>query len=133
MKMKRVYTASRWDNGVVWNKMKREKNFPLFFHARWLVHFENEAEATSERAFHYWQENIDDVLSADCVLFYAQRDDVLGGALVEVGAALANDIPVFIVGENEAIRCWQYHPAVKYVGKDMEEAILIIKNYPDRR
>lgn len=41
---------------------------------------------------------IDEAKSADRLILFAREDDVLKGALVEVGAALASGVPVYVVG-----------------------------------
>jgi hypothetical protein len=52
-----------------------------------------------------------EVVRADCVILYCEPGDVLKGALIEVGAALAVSRPVFCVGECESLsRVFSRHP-----------------------
>jgi hypothetical protein len=46
---------------------------------------------------------IDEASFADRLILYVQPDETLKGALIEVGAALANQVPVFVVGVNEQL------------------------------
>lgn len=45
---------------------------------------------------------IDEAKSADRVILYASENDILKGALMEVGAALACNVPVYVVGMSES-------------------------------
>lgn len=63
----------------------------------------------------FWQLDVKEVQDADVVLIYAESDDILRGALVEVGVALASEIPVVVVGSSNSYGTWQYHPLVHRV------------------
>lgn len=68
---------------------------------------------TPENAANFWKIDEADVLVSDIVLVYAVDGDVLRGALVEAGMAIAYGVPVAVVGTSESYGTWQYHPMVK--------------------
>ena len=69
----------------------------------------------------FWEMDIYDVKLCDILLLYAEPEDNLRGALVEVGVALSDKKAVLIVGENDGHGTWQHHRGVFKV-KDLEEA-----------
>lgn len=125
--MKRVYTASKLRHAEMWRALNDSVS-GVFFHARWLKHTKMGAPDEAEHAVEFWKEDIEDVKTADVVLIYASDDDVLRGALVEAGAAIALGIPVVLAGDNESFGTWQYHPGVVYRTPMLHEAIDFIKN-----
>ena len=58
-----------------------------------------------------WIRCVQEASSATALIVYAEPDDVLKGALVEVGAALGNGVRVFVVGVQPG---WSFvnHPLV---------------------
>lgn len=90
------------------------KEYKLHYIAQWIKHVEYD-DMTEEpiHASKYWPANLRDVKDCDVVLAYATKDDYLGGALIEIGAALAYGKSVLLVGKNESFRCWSYHPLVQ--------------------
>jgi hypothetical protein len=57
-----------------------------------------------------WIRNVREAAAADALVLYHEAGDVLKGAFVEVGAALACDVPVFVVGDPPG--SWVAHPSV---------------------
>lgn len=118
--MIRVYTASKLAQAATWRLL--QKQWPqVFFHARWLRHNELGTPDTPENAARFWVEDEQDVKTADAVLLFAEPAEHLRGALVEAGIAIANNIPIIIVGEHPDYGTWQYHPGVARVA-DFQEA-----------
>ena len=112
--MIRVYTASKLHHWETWRDLQRE--WPkVFFHARWLRHIAIGTADTPENAVSFWCEDEEDVATADAVLVFAEQGEHLRGALVEAGIAIANNIPVVVVGEHPDYGTWQYHPGVARV------------------
>lgn len=110
--MHRVYTASKVKHHRMWNAACLRRN-DVFFHARWLKHMRIGTDESPESCERFWQENIYDVITADALVCYAEPRDELSGALVEIGAALAARVPVWLVGDCERFATWQHHPLVK--------------------
>lgn len=61
---------------------------------------------------HFWTIDVADVLRSDALICYGGEQFVLRGALVEVGVAIGNNIPVIIVGHTDSFGTWQNHPQV---------------------
>lgn len=64
-----------------------------------------------------WKRNIDQISLCDVLVVYAEPEDMLRGALIEVGAALSWEIPVLAWGtdgnhHDPRFGSWQYHPLV---------------------
>ena len=69
--------------------------------------------------------------TADVVLVYGQSEDVLRGALVEVGAALAQGKRVIACGAlgtnpTDSWGTWQFHPLV-YRVPDLPSALMLLQ------
>jgi hypothetical protein len=129
----KVYTASKLHRAPVW---EAERTYALdhnvFFHARWLNHIKLGTPDTAKYAAVFWKEDIDDVAMADYIIVLAYSDDLLRGALVEVGAALLNKTPVIIVTDkpdDPQWGTWQYHPLVLRKVTTVREALQFIVNH----
>jgi nucleoside 2-deoxyribosyltransferase len=83
-------------------------------------------EETPDNAMKFWPMNVEDIKHSDGLICYAEGEDRLRGALVEVGVALAHDIPVVVVGEHFSYGTWQYHPDVLH-SKTLDHAIDVLK------
>jgi nucleoside 2-deoxyribosyltransferase len=57
-----------------------------------------------------WRRCIAEASSADAVIAFHREGDVWKGAFVEIGAALAHGVPVFVVGDPPG--SWAEHPLV---------------------
>ena len=128
----RVYTASKLHRAPMW---EAERTYALdhyiYFHANWLNHMKKGTPDTPEHAVNFWREDIDDVKISDYLIVLALENDLLRGALVEVGAALAQRKPVIIVTDdfdNPQWGTWQYHHLVKAKVLTIREAINFIVN-----
>lgn len=108
--MIRVYTASKIPTAAIWRKLHNE--WPeVYFHARWLKHNVIGTKDTEENANKFWQEDEEDIKSADILMIYAtSQEEHLRGALVEAGIAISHGIPVLVVGTHKDYGTWQYHP-----------------------
>ena len=111
--MLRVYTASKLTKGEMWRRLHEE--WPeVFFHARWLKHNVIGTEDSPRNAKRFWIEDEEDVQHADIILVYAEPDDHLKGALVEVGMGIAYGKRIAVIGEHPDYSTWQYHPRVEH-------------------
>lgn len=77
---------------------------------------------------------IADVKRADGVLFYQEPGDINGGALIEVGAALAFDLPVFYVGDRYGEKGMSFlnHPLVERFFT-LEEALEAVSQHGHKK
>ena len=83
------------------------------------------ADPSPDEAYEFWKENQQDIETADALLLYVEQGDHLKGALVEVGIAIANSVPVYIVGEHPDHGTWKFHHGVEWA-QDIEEALNMI-------
>lgn len=65
----------------------------------------------AEACKRYWEQDFKEIRQADALLAYAEHFDKPNGTLVEIGYAIAQEIPVFIVG-NFNWGTWHHHPSV---------------------
>ena len=61
----------------------------------------------------YAEEDINGVLDADFVIIKKDKVQYYKGTWVEIGAALANSMPVYVVGVAEPDEIFLYHPLVR--------------------
>ena len=108
--MFRVYPASRFFRAPMW--IECGQKYRIFMCARWLKGWQKDIPETSFNSRKFWMDNLEDIATCDYLVAYAEKDDVLGGALIEIGAALSMNKPVYLVGENEAFRSWIHHPNI---------------------
>lgn len=105
--MSGIYVASKAKYGYMWLNYRDNENVPII--STWI----NEYKSGDTSDFsNLWLRCINEASSCSLLVLYAQPNDLLKGALVEVGAALAHDIPVILVGENTAWRTFHHHPLV---------------------
>lgn len=109
--MIRVYTASKLTTAEFWRDLDKKWPF-VFFHARWLKHNIIGTKDSADLARRFWVEDEEDVEDADALLLYAKEGEHLRGGLVEAGIAIANRVPVIVVGNHPDYGTWQYHPRV---------------------
>lgn len=119
--MIRIYFASKLKHAPRWRTLCAESD-QFIAHARWLKHNTLGTEDSPRNARRFWVEDVQDVLTADAVIVYAEGDDHLRGALIEAGAAIASGIRVYVVGKHPDYGTWQYHPSVRRA-RSLEEAI----------
>lgn len=129
LKKLKVYTASKLSKGPMWMNLKWPE---IEIVARWPFGHSDERgnaawpEDCPAHGVVFWTHDYDDVLRADVVLIYADKEDVLRGALVEAGMALALNKYVVVVGDCPSYGTWKYHPHVLRV-KTMQDARSVLK------
>ncbi len=100
----KVYTASKTRHAPLWQALRASG---VEVNATWI----DEAGAgESPCLVDLWIRCIREATEADALLLYVEPGDVLKGAFVEVGAALACGVPVYVVGSPEG--SWVNHPLV---------------------
>lgn len=113
----KVYPASKTSHATRWWLVHGDHPH-VFFTARWIkqVKIDNGDILKTEQGQMYaarcWVEDLEDIRSADILMIYAEPSDKLRGALVEAGVALAEGIPVAVIGEHPDYGSWQWHPGV---------------------
>jgi len=121
--MLKSYTASKLEKAPMWKRLQDE--WPFEFTARWFQYHVGKVPDTPSFAKFFWQEGEQDVRRSDVVICYCEGGDVLRGALVEVGIAIAWGKPVIVVGDNPSTGTWSYHPLVFRVAT-LEEARIMM-------
>lgn len=100
----RIYTASKTQHAAKWKELKR-LGYNII--STWI----NEAGPGETSDFtDLWVRCIEEATYADALLVYREPGEVLKGAFVETGAALANKTPVFAIGLDDQSFC--SHPLV---------------------
>lgn len=121
----KVYTASKITEFQRWRNLVTE--WPeIEFVARWPFKHYGNIPDTSVYARLFWDHDLEDVGKADVILLYANPEDKLRGALVEVGMGLALGKSVIVIGNHDDFSTWQYHRNV-YHAEDFVAARLLLK------
>lgn len=89
----KIYMASKAKHGPRWRALRDDHGVPI--NSSWID--EAEEGLTSDWA-DLWSRCVNEACEADAVILYCEPGEVLKGALVEVGAALAVGNKVYAVG-----------------------------------
>lgn len=113
----RIYIASRTIHASKWRKL-RESGLPIF--STWI----DEADAGQSKCLSSLATRcIEEARSSTHLILYCEEGEHLKGALLECGAALANNIPVYCVGNCASIsRVFENHPCWRSFN-DVEEVL----------
>ena len=105
------YVASKVYHYPMWQKL-REEGAPIS--ASWIDLVEGERERSDEEWGDISQMCLREAAAADVLLLYAEMGDVLRGAYMEMGAALAagNMVGVVVPSEFEVTEILLPHPSV---------------------
>lgn len=112
--MTRIYIASKVKYAQMWRAL-RASGVPII--SSWIDH---------EKVISWdvlWEMCVQEASVADVTIVYRETDDVLSGALVEVGAALAAGRRVIAVGCDEYT--WISHPQVR-IAPTLELALELV-------
>jgi hypothetical protein len=112
--MTRIYISSKVKYAPVWRAL-RASGVPII--SSWIDH----ETVTSWDVL--WEMCVQEASVADVVIVYAEPGDVLAGALVEVGAALAAGRRVISVGCEHYT--WTSHPQVR-IAPTLELALELV-------
>lgn len=109
----KVYIASKLHHAVRWKKLRIQWAPQIDLHARWFdqAHIEQNEKPSKEDFKIFWQVDAEDVANSDALIIYGEKDEVLRGALIEAGIAIANNILVLTVGDGN-FGTWRNHPCV---------------------
>lgn len=89
----RIYIASKAKHWRRWQEF-RANGLPII--STWID--EGDTGATTDFP-DLWQRCVSEAASATAVVLYCEPGEVLKGALVEIGAAMAMGVPVYAVGQ----------------------------------
>lgn len=101
----RIYVASKMTHADKWRELYNRVHIV----SRWPF-LEPFIRPTYANARKFWQDDMQDIESADAVLVYAEEGEHLRGALVEVGAGLALGKRILLVGDHVDYGTWKNHP-----------------------
>jgi hypothetical protein len=117
--MSTIYTASKTKHADKW-KALRAGGWPII--STWI---DEAGEGESADLEDLWLRCVGEAKSAAAVLLYCEPGDVLKGAFIEAGAAMASGVPVYAVG------CDQYsfvnHPGV-HIFTSLDTALTAIRH-----
>lgn len=93
--MSGIYIASKTSHAPRWRQLRAE-GLPV--NSTWI----DEAGKGETKCFtNLWGRCVGEAAGADAVIVYREPGEVLKGAFVEAGAALASGVPVYAVGCDE--------------------------------
>lgn len=104
---KRIYVASRTRHAYRWREA-RAYGYPVC--STWI---DEAGEGESPCLSDLWDRCVLEASTADALVVYRERGEVLKGAYVEVGAALSSGVPVYAVGCSDVT--FINHPLVRQV------------------
>ncbi|REJ98752.1 MAG: hypothetical protein DWQ35_00435 [Planctomycetota bacterium] len=112
-----IYLASKMRHAAKWREL-RDQGLPVI--CTWI---DEAGEGESASLEDLWLRCIGEASNAACVILYAEPDDVLKGAFIEVGAALSSGVPVYVIGKQPRWS-WCEHPLVREC-KSVEDALCL--------
>jgi len=116
---KLTYARRLWELALKWN---------LETTSRWLsqADLELKGSPSTEEFGIFWLVDEEDVRRSDALIVYGEADDILKGALVEVGMAIALGKLVICVGASSSFGSWTNHPLV-LIAPSLEGAVKLIR------
>jgi len=91
-----IYVASKVAHAELWRDLRHFEREPII--STWI----DEAGAGESASLEdLWRRCVHEAANAGALIIYRRPDEVLKGAWVELGAALASGVPVFAVGIEE--------------------------------
>lgn len=101
----RIYIASKITHASKWRDL-RDDGWPII--STWI---DEAGEGQSKSLGDLTDRCIAEAISCTHFILYSEPGEILKGALLECGAALANAVPVFCVGDGPSIsRVFEHHP-----------------------
>lgn len=91
-----IYIASKTKHADRWRFLRDKVGEPII--STWI---DEAGVGETEDFSDLWRRCILEASTAELLIIYRERDDVLKGGWVELGAALASGVPVFAVGIEE--------------------------------
>jgi hypothetical protein len=126
--MTKVYIASKFHHGQRWKDLSEEAYkydhpwYGITFVGRWFLDYAGVIPDEPQFCKLGWEHDIEDVIACDVLIVYAEPEEHLRGALVEVGAALAYGRYVLTIGDHPDYGTWKHHANVHQM-KDLDSAL----------
>lgn len=122
-----IYSASKIWHNTKWTELRDKYGFNI--KARWInVPCGTEANMTGAKVFSpaekavLWTECEEDSRTSDMMVVYGEKTNEMRGALVEMGIAMGNGRPVYVIGNCPTFEvaphsdvAFMYHPLVQRV------------------
>lgn len=125
----KLYLACKVNHGLKLKEILTKLDPNITITSRWLDYADkNLADLNTEELCRFC---IEDVKNSDAVLFYIERDDELVGALIEVGMAIALNIPVYFMAFPvlSSINNKHYSIFMDYIGWNFFKDFTDLKDY----
>lgn len=117
-----IYIASKTIHAPRWREL-RACGVPVI--STWI----DEANKNQTRNMaDLWQRCVREAMTCETLIAFRTAEEVLKGALIEIGAALANDKQVILVGFDAVNFSFKHHPNCK-TAPDMKTAIALALPY----
>jgi len=114
----KIYIASKVAHAPKWRAYRTE-GWPIV--STWI---DEAGEGESSDLADLTLRCIEEAVSCTHLILYREHDEILKGALLECGAALANNVPVYYVGPSVS-RIFEHHPSW-HVCPTVDDALSII-------
>lgn len=124
----RIYVASHIRFIDFWKKLR---DSGVTISSTWIDHApdRDDKEAISK----LWVNCFEEIRQSDMMMVMAEKEDKFKGVLVEIGAALVLDKPVYLVGENENMGDIHNHPLFYQVPSPEEATTHFVKKYHSKQ
>ena len=116
---RRIYVASKAKHAQVWLDL-REALTDIDIISTWI---DEAGEGESDSLTHLWDRCICEAHNADALIALYITGEEWKGAFVEIGAALASDTPIYVVGDPPG--SWVYHEMVTRVATIADALVLV--------
>lgn len=91
--MSGIYMASKIAHATRWRLLRDKVGYPVI--STWI---DEAGEGESQDLSDLWRRCISEASTADVLVLVRENDEVLKGAWIELGAALASGVPVIAIG-----------------------------------
>lgn len=116
-----IYIASKAKHRPHWRDLRDTRRIPII--SRWIDTSDEFIDTSRDPALDYrqlWLYCIQDVRRCDILVAVAFPGDRLKGVAVEVGAALAMEKRIYLIGDIGADNgTWDEHPGIKRINCEM--------------
>jgi len=123
-----IYVASNIRFVDFWKKLR---NSGVTISSTWIDHVPERGD--KESISKLWINCFQEIRQSDMIMIKAEKEDRLKGVLVEIGAALVLDKPVYIVGENNNMGDIHNHPLFHQVPSPVEATTHFVKKYQSKQ
>lgn len=107
MTLPTVYVASKSCHGLMWRNFREAARASVRITSTWI---DEDGEGESEDLADLWSRCVDEAAFSSALIAYHEDGEIWKGAFLEIGVALANGRPVYVVGDPPG--SWVNHPLV---------------------